>query len=40
MVDEGISPEEAQKRYVELVETLKAKYGYDENKEPEAVGGN
>ncbi|KAH6895575.1 putative fatty acid binding protein [Thelonectria olida] len=40
IVDEGISAEEAQKRYVDLVETLKAKYGYDANKEPEAVGGN
>ncbi|KAF3061953.1 putative acyl-CoA-binding protein [Daldinia childiae] len=37
LVDEGISPADAQDRYVKLVETLKEKYGYDANKEPEAV---
>ncbi|KAK1767963.1 acyl CoA binding protein [Phialemonium atrogriseum] len=38
IVDEGISAEEAQERYVELVEALKEEHGYDENKQPEAVG--
>ncbi|KAF7543604.1 hypothetical protein G7Z17_g10605 [Cylindrodendrum hubeiense] len=38
VVDEGISAEAAQTRYVELVEKLKEKYGYDANKAPEAVG--
>ncbi|CEJ84850.1 Putative Acyl binding protein [[Torrubiella] hemipterigena] len=38
VVDEGISAEAAQERYVQLVETLKAKHGFDENKVPEAVG--
>ncbi|KAI1807208.1 acyl-CoA-binding protein [Daldinia bambusicola] len=37
LVDEGVSAADAQERYVKLVETLKEKYGYDENKEPEAV---
>ncbi|KAK3353618.1 acyl-CoA-binding protein [Lasiosphaeria hispida] len=32
------SAEEAQTEYVAKIEELKAKYGYDENKEPEAVG--
>ncbi|KAK0714852.1 acyl-CoA-binding protein [Lasiosphaeris hirsuta] len=37
---EGDAPsaEEAQAKYVTKIEELKAKYGYDENKEPEAVG--
>ncbi|TQV96136.1 Acyl-CoA-binding protein, ACBP [Cordyceps javanica] len=38
VVDEGISPETAQERYVALVEQLKAKHGFDENKVPDAVG--
>ncbi|OAA68901.1 Acyl-CoA-binding protein, ACBP [Cordyceps fumosorosea ARSEF 2679] len=38
VIDEGISAEQAQERYVALVEQLKAKYGFDENKVPEAVG--
>lgn len=36
--DEGVTAEEAQKQYVELVEKLKDKYGYDADKEPEPVG--
>lgn len=28
IVKEGVSPEEAQTRYVKLVESLKEKYGY------------
>lgn len=40
LVDEGVTPEEAQKRYVQLVEKLKSAYGYDESKEPEPVGGS
>lgn len=38
VVDEGVTPEQAQSRYVELVERLKTTYGYDENKAPEPVG--
>lgn len=38
IVDEGVTPQEAQKRYVALVEKLKEKHGYDPNKVPEAVG--
>jgi len=37
-VDEGITAEQAQEKYVAKVEEMKTKYGYDENKEPEAVG--
>ncbi|KAI0521320.1 acyl CoA binding protein-domain-containing protein [Xylaria bambusicola] len=37
-VAEGISAEEAQKRYIEKVEELKNKYGFDPAKEPEVVG--
>lgn len=39
IVDEGVTPEQAQIKYVELVEKLKEKYGYDATKVPEAVGG-
>ena len=35
-----MTPEEAQNRYVELIEKLKEKYGYDESKDPEPVGGD
>lgn len=38
IVDEGVTPEQAQERYVAQVEKMKEAYGYDENKEPEAVG--
>ncbi|GKT45618.1 putative acyl-CoA-binding protein [Colletotrichum spaethianum] len=38
VVDEGVTPELAQEKYIALVNTLKDKYGYDANKEPEAVG--
>lgn len=38
VVDEGVTPDQAKERYVELVEKLKAAYGFDENKVPEAVG--
>ncbi|OTA94279.1 hypothetical protein M434DRAFT_394834 [Hypoxylon sp. CO27-5] len=37
LVDEGVTPEDAQKRYVKKVEELKEKYGYDADKVPEAV---
>lgn len=37
-VDEGVSQSQAKEEYVALVETLKTKYGYDANKQPEAVG--
>ncbi|KAH8884769.1 acyl CoA binding protein [Thozetella sp. PMI_491] len=38
LVDEGLTAEEAQEKYVALVEKLKASLGFDENKVPEAVG--
>ncbi|OAQ97249.1 hypothetical protein LLEC1_04694 [Akanthomyces lecanii] len=38
VVDEGISADAAQERYVALVEKLKAKHGFDENKVPVSVG--
>ncbi|KAH8765512.1 acyl-CoA-binding protein [Diaporthe sp. PMI_573] len=37
-VDEGLTADQAKEQYVALVEKLKTQYGYDENKEPEAVG--
>ncbi|OJD15561.1 hypothetical protein AJ78_04184 [Emergomyces pasteurianus Ep9510] len=40
VADEGLSAEDAQKKYVALIEKLKQKYGYDEAKAPEQVGGN
>ncbi|KAI9924896.1 hypothetical protein ASPWEDRAFT_110376 [Aspergillus wentii DTO 134E9] len=40
VAEAGTSPEDAQKQYIELVEELKTKYGYDENKVPETVGDN
>ncbi|KAK1752095.1 putative fatty acid binding protein [Echria macrotheca] len=36
--EDALSAEEAQEKYVAKIEEMKAKYGYDENKEPEAVG--
>ena len=38
VVDEGITPAAAEEKYIELVESLKGKYGYDADKEPEPVG--
>jgi diazepam-binding inhibitor (GABA receptor modulating acyl-CoA-binding protein) len=38
-VEDGITPEQAQEKYVAKIEEMKGKYGYDESKEPEAVGG-
>ncbi len=38
VVDEGITAEQAQERYVALVERMKEAYGYDADKAPEAVG--
>ncbi|KAK3997405.1 acyl CoA binding protein-domain-containing protein [Cladorrhinum sp. PSN332] len=40
IVEDGLSAEEAQTKYVAKVEELKNTLGYDANKEPEAVGGN
>jgi diazepam-binding inhibitor (GABA receptor modulator, acyl-CoA-binding protein) len=40
IVDEGVTPEEAQIKYVELIEKMKETYGFDESKVPEAVGGS
>ncbi|KAJ8123836.1 hypothetical protein ONZ43_g303 [Nemania bipapillata] len=37
-LEEGLTPEEAQARYIAFVEELKVKYGFDANKEPEVVG--
>ena len=33
-----MTAEQAEKKYVELVEKLKEKYGYDADKVPESVG--
>jgi diazepam-binding inhibitor (GABA receptor modulating acyl-CoA-binding protein) len=38
IVDEGVTPEEAQAKYIELIEKMKETYGFDESKVPEAVG--
>ncbi|KAK4660856.1 hypothetical protein QC762_122760 [Podospora pseudocomata] len=38
--NKGLTPEQAQEQYVAKIEEMKTKYGYDANKEPEAVGGN
>ncbi|RYP50219.1 hypothetical protein DL769_010981 [Monosporascus sp. CRB-8-3] len=38
VAEEGVTPEQAQEKYIAKVEEMKTKYGYDENKEPEAVG--
>ena len=38
LVEEGVTAEQAQERYVAKVEELKGKYGFDANKAPEAVG--
>ncbi|KAH7384820.1 putative acyl-CoA-binding protein like protein [Cadophora sp. MPI-SDFR-AT-0126] len=38
VVDEGLTSDEAKEKYVALVESFKEKYGYDANKNPEAVG--
>ncbi|KAF2964443.1 hypothetical protein GQX73_g9136 [Xylaria multiplex] len=35
---EGLTPEQAQERYIALVEELKTKHGFDPAKEPEVVG--
>ncbi|KAI9892488.1 MAG: hypothetical protein M1814_001445 [Vezdaea aestivalis] len=40
IVTDGVTPEEAQEKYVALVEALKEKHGFDPNKAPEAVGGS
>lgn len=37
---ENLTPEAAQEKYVELIESCKEKYGFDESKAPEAVGGS
>lgn len=36
--DEGLTAEQAQEKYVEAIEKAKAQYGFDANKDPEAVG--
>ncbi|KAI1426488.1 acyl CoA binding protein-domain-containing protein [Xylaria sp. FL1777] len=37
-VDQGLTAEQAQERYIALVEELKKKHGFDPAKEPEVVG--
>jgi len=37
-VEDALTPEAAQSKYVELVEKLKVSCGYDADKVPEAVG--
>jgi len=39
-VDASTSTSDAEKRYVDLVNSLKDKYGFDPNKSPEPVGGS
>ena len=39
-VDAKTTPAAAEKKYIDLVTSLKSKYGYDANKVPEALGGN
>jgi diazepam-binding inhibitor (GABA receptor modulating acyl-CoA-binding protein) len=36
--EERLTPEQAQEKYVELVEKLKSELGFDADKEPETVG--
>jgi acyl-CoA-binding protein len=36
--EEGITVDEAKERYVKKIEEMKETYGYDANKQPEAVG--
>ncbi|KAK4938119.1 hypothetical protein LTR10_021359 [Elasticomyces elasticus] len=36
--DAKTTPAAAEKKYIDLVESLKSKYGYDANKVPEALG--
>ncbi|KAI1276033.1 acyl CoA binding protein-domain-containing protein [Xylaria sp. FL0933] len=38
IVEEGLTQEQAQERYIALVEELKKKHGFDPAKEPEVVG--
>lgn len=38
VVDEKVTPKDAEKQYIQLVEQLKGTYGYDSSKEPEALG--
>ena len=33
LVDEGVTPEQAQEKYVKKIESMKETYGYDENKD-------
>jgi diazepam-binding inhibitor (GABA receptor modulator, acyl-CoA-binding protein) len=40
VADKGVTSEEAQTKYVALIKDMKEKYGYDADKEPEAVGGS
>ncbi|KAG7287049.1 hypothetical protein NEMBOFW57_006549 [Staphylotrichum longicolle] len=37
--DDGLTAEEAQEKYVAKIEEMKTTYGYDADKQPEAVGG-
>lgn len=37
-VEEGVTPADAEKKYIALVEAMKQKHGYDPSKKPEEVG--
>uniref|UniRef100_A0A0D6QT57 ACB domain-containing protein n=1 Tax=Araucaria cunninghamii TaxID=56994 RepID=A0A0D6QT57_ARACU len=38
IVDEGVTPEEAEQKYIALIEKMKETYKYDPSKAPEKVG--
>ncbi|KAI0437431.1 acyl CoA binding protein-domain-containing protein [Xylaria telfairii] len=38
IINENLTPEQAQERYIAFVEELKTKLGFDPEKEPEVVG--
>ncbi|KAL9113005.1 MAG: hypothetical protein Q9227_002870 [Pyrenula ochraceoflavens] len=38
VVNDGVTPQQAETKYVQLVNSLKTKYGFDPNKVPEEVG--
>ncbi|KAI0478480.1 putative fatty acid binding protein [Xylariaceae sp. FL0804] len=37
LVDEGVTPEQAQERYVKKINEMKEKYGFDPSKAPEPL---
>lgn len=38
LVEDGVTPEQAETKYIALIEELKTKYGFDASKAPETVG--